>query len=349
MPTLRLQNHFFFAILIGILVLIFFIFLPYLPAIILAMVLSILFAPLHRKILAKMPNNPSISAIATLLIIIIAVLTPLFFITLKISGEIRGLYVSLAENGGTIGIIEMVEGAANRAAERFLPEYNVPAISEIDLASYLRQALRWSLSNLDSLFAGAAKVVFNIFILALALFYCLRDGGKLKKQIVSYSPLLDAYDERIFERLERAVNSVIRGALMIGVIQGVLTGVGLAIFGVPNPALWGIVAVITSLIPGLGTALVLVPAIIYLFVIDQFAPGVGLAIWAVLAVGLVDNILGPKLMERGINIHPFFILISVIGGLALFGPVGFIVGPLALAFLFALLEIYRNIVSRPAP
>jgi predicted PurR-regulated permease PerM len=105
---------------------------------------------------------------------------------------------------------------------------------------------------------------------------------------------------------------------------------------------WGSIAAVAALIPGVGTALVVVPGVLYLFFTGSTGYAIGLLIWGLLAVGLIDNLLGPLVVNRGIKIHPFIILLSVLGGLTFFGLVGFILGPLIIAFLFALLEIYKN-------
>ena len=140
----------------------------------------------------------------------------------------------------------------------------------------------------------------------------------------------------------KAINSVIKGSLVIAIIQGILTGLGFTLFQVPNPALWGSIASITALIPGIGTALVLIPGILYLFFSFKIGLGFGLLAWGILAVGLIDNILGPTLVGRGTKIHPFLVLFGVLGGIQLFGPAGFIAGPLILSLLFALAEIYSK-------
>jgi predicted PurR-regulated permease PerM len=106
--------------------------------------------------------------------------------------------------------------------------------------------------------------------------------------------------------------------------------------------LWGSFAVVAALIPGFGTALVIVPGVIYLFFASTTLHAIGLLIWGILGVGLIDNYLGPLLVNRGVHIHPFLILLSVMGGLVFFGPIGFIAGPLLVALLFALLEIYKT-------
>ena len=153
-----------------------------------------------------------------------------------------------------------------------------------------------------------------------ALFYLLRDGGKFKRALISLSPLIDSYDEKIIQKVKQAIKSVVAGSLVVSLAQGISTGLGFYIFGVPNPALWGSFAVVSALIPGFGTSLVLIPGILYLFIESTQIHAIGLLIWGALAVGLVDNVLGPMLVNRGVQIHPFIILLSVMGGLVFFGP-----------------------------
>ena len=129
----------------------------------------------------------------------------------------------------------------------------------------------------------------------------------------------------------------------MALIQGILTAVGFALFGVPNPTLWGSVAAIAALVPSVGTALVLFPAILFLYWSGAALSALGLLLWGATAVGLIDNFLGPKLAGRGMRLHPFLILLSILGGIALFGPIGFLLGPLVLSMLFVLLEIYSVI------
>ena len=140
--------------------------------------------------------------------------------------------------------------------------------------------------------------------------------------------------------------SVIKGSIFVALIQGVLTGLGFTIFGVSSPVLWAGVATITALIPGVGTSLVIIPAVLYLFTTSTTINAVGLLLWGVVAVGLVDNTLGPKLVAKGAKIHPFLILLSALGGIGFYGVIGFILGPITIAFLFALFDIYKTILVK---
>ena len=163
-----------------------------------------------------------------------------------------------------------------------------------------------------------------------------------RQKLFGISPLSDASEQKIYQRIITAVNAVMRGALIVAVVQGTLAGVGFWIFGLGAPVLLGMFTTVASLIPLLGTALVLVPATAYLFITGSTASGIGLAIWGGIAVGLIDNILKPKLIEQRMKIHPLLILLSIIGGIHAFGFLGFILGPLILAIAWALAEIYRE-------
>lgn len=341
----KTQHYFFFGLLLGVIALTALIFLPYVTALVLAVVFSTLFRPLHKwvaKVVAKGRQSSSFATIITLVIIAVAIITPLFFLAGQVIVEIENVYIYLTDEGERSKIILMLNDLSESIAGRFFglaPSYD---FESFNVTVYLQNALVWAFANVDTIFQSFAKIAINVFILLFALYYMLRDGGALKRNLIVFSPLIDSYDEQIFTKLEQAIYSVVRGSLAVGLIQGILTGLGFWITGVPNPVLWGSLAVISALIPGVGTSLVLIPGVIYLFMSGATVWAIGLAIWGVLAVGLIDNFLGPSIINRGVNIHQFLILLSVIGGITFFGPVGFILGPMVLALLFALLDIYKD-------
>jgi predicted PurR-regulated permease PerM len=175
-------------------------------------------------------------------------------------------------------------------------------------------------------------------------FYFFRDGKEFMQLLIKASPLPDREDEVIFERMARAVRAVATGTLLLALMQGILVALGFTIFGIERGILWGSFAALGALMPGIGTTIVTVPAIIYLFATGNTVYGVGLLVWSVVIVGLVDNVVGPYLIGRKNNMHPFVILISVLGGIALFGPIGFIVGPVIVTLFIVLLEIYNQYI-----
>lgn len=327
MKSLSLQHNFFLVLLVGVIVLTFFIFLPYLNVLVLAGVFAVLFRPLFW-LLKRGVKSEAIAALLTLIIIVAVIATPLYFFGKQIVSEATGLYFSLRD------------GTGGELLDTLVQKLHL----NIDFKLYIQQFLVWLVSHFGVVFSGIAQAIALIFVGLVALYYFLKDGTRIKRALIELSPLANSYDEDIFNRLHAAVNSVIRGSLVIAMIQGVLATLGFAIFGVPNPALWGSVTIIAALIPGIGTSLVLIPAIIYLFATGATGHAIGMLIWGALAVGTIDNFLGPRLVGRRIKIHELLILLSVLGGIALFGPIGFILGPLVLSLLVALLDIYKTLI-----
>ena len=330
----KLQTFFFLGMLVGILALMFFVFLPYLSILIVAGTLAIVFEPFYQKALVGL-RSESLAAVLTVLVVLILIFVPLVFFGTQVAKEAAQLYVSVANDRGTAFL--------NEAVSYFQSKLQIinPNI-RLDFSQFLRQALGWILSNAGAVFSVITQLIFGFLLSMLAFYYFLKDGQKLVNVLTILSPLSDVDDKEIFEKLKKAVHSVVLGSLVIAIIQGILISVGFYIFGVPNGALWGAVGAVAALIPFIGTTVIMLPAIAYLFLTGSVASGLGLLIWGATAVGLIDNLLTPKLIERGIRIHPLLILFSVLGGLSLFGPVGFLLGPLILSLLFALLDIYRK-------
>lgn len=341
----KTHYYFFLMILIGVGILTFFIFYTYLTSLLLALVFSVMFRPFHRfvsRIFSKGEESSSLSTFITLAVISLLFITPMLLLGKQIYIESEQLYYGLTDEGSRSTLIHDLNSLSESLSLKLygvFPAYN---FDSFNITTYVQNFLEWAFANLDTIFSGFTKLAFQIFIMLFAIFYLLRDGGKFKRDVIALSPLADDYDSKIFSKLRQAIKSVVLGSLFVGVIQGFLTGLGFYIFGVPNPALWGSLAVIAALIPGIGTSLVLVPGILYLFFASTQLHAIGLFLWALLAVGLIDNFLGPMLVNRGIQIHPFLILLAVMGGLAYFGPIGFIAGPLVVALLVALLEIYKS-------
>jgi len=331
------ELYFLFALLAGVSVIAFFIFQPFLSALILAVIFATVFAPIHKRISTLVRGTRGLSALLATMFVLIVTVVPVTILSTLIFNQATELYSSMVSGGGVSGLSLASETVMHKLGINFLP------VDSVDLGRYMKQGLGFLVQNLGTIFSNIAKIMVDIFILLLALYYLFRDGDKLKKAVLVLSPLHDTHDETIFHKLELAINSVVRGSISVALVQGVLTAIGLTIFGVPNSVLWGSVAAVTALIPGVGTALVLIPSVIFLFFAGSAVSAVGLLVWGIIAVGLVDNVLGPKLVGRGVKLHSFLVLLSMLGGLSLFGPLGFLFGPLVLSLLFAFIEIYSII------
>ncbi len=310
---------------------------PFVSALALSAIIVTICYPLYERILKYAPRqNKTFAALTTTLVVLLAVVFPLFFIASSLVNQALSLYNETSVGGA--GFVQSLSSAEEQIA-KYVPGF------ELNLTEYIKQASAWLAGNVGAIFAGTASTVFLFFIALIGSFYLFRDGKEFTKKLVVISPLPDEEDERILERMAVAVRSVAMGTVLVALIQGALAALGLAVTGFENYMLLGTIAALGALIPGVGTSIVLVPSILYLFFTGSIVPGIVLTIWATLAVGLIDNLLGPYLMSRGNPLHPFVVLLSVLGGIAFFGPIGFIVGPVVVSLFVVLLELYTLHIS----
>lgn len=294
--------------------------------------------PLHRKVVKQVwRENRTLASFISLLIVLFIIILPLTLIGTLLFREALSVY-SLFSSSENTSFIQALENAET-FIQQFIPEFS------LDIAPLVTQLANAVASHLVSLFTGTASTIFYFFLSLIATFYFFRDGATITKYLVTLSPLKDGEDDFILERLTTSVRSVALGTVLVALIQGILTAVGLWFFGFDRAILWGMIAAIGALVPGVGTAIVFIPSIIYLLITGTYLTALGVAIWATAAVGLIDNILGPYLMSRGNPLHPFVILLSVLGGLALMGPIGFILGPVIASLFTVLVELFASHVK----
>ena len=339
--TIRLQLIFFMILTAGVSVLAFFIFKPYIGPIFLAAIIAIASHPFYKKLLKIFGGKSSLVSFLAVLAIFVIVLVPAVFIGMALFKEATILYNNMTfwQTGGE-DFLSVATSFIEGKIKNFSPDFSV------DLAGYLSGLANWIVGHIDTFFSGFFKVLIGLLLMIISLFYFLKDGERIVKKLVAFSPLADSYDEQIIRRVGLAINSIVRGSLIIALAKGFLTALGFAIFGIPSPILWGVVAALASFIPVVGSSIVIIPAILYLFIASSYAGAIGFAVWGVALIGLSDNLLSPILMKKGMHIHPFIILLSILGGLGFFGPIGFIAGPVVLSLLFALFDIYPLITKK---
>lgn len=309
---------------------------PFLTALALSAIIVTICQPLNVAIRKRVPRqNKSIAAFLTTMIVLTVIVIPIILVSSLVVRELVSFYQDL--DTGALSVQDSFI-----ALEATIQDY-IPGF-EIDLGNQLRNSAEWFTGNLGAIFAGTLSTIFIFFISLIGSFYFFRDGKELLQLVIKASPLPDREDEIIFERMARAVRAVATGTLLVAMIQGTLVALGFALFGIDRAILWGSIASVGALMPGIGTTIVTAPAVIFLFFTGEIFSAVGLLLWSMLIVGLVDNLIGPYLISRGNNLHPFIILISVLGGISLFGPIGFIVGPVIVTLFMVLLEIYNQYI-----
>jgi predicted PurR-regulated permease PerM len=180
----------------------------------------------------------------------------------------------------------------------------------------------------------------NLFVMVYAMFFFLKDGEKILEKILYYLPLSHEDEELMLQRFSSITRATVKGTLVIGIIQGALAGFAFWLAGIDGAAFWGTIMAILSIVPGIGAALIWVPAVIYLFITGQLLAGLLLFAWCAAVVGTIDNILRPILVGKDAKMPDLLILVGTLGGLFLFGPIGFIVGPIVCGLFLTVWEIY---------
>lgn len=342
MLTNRIVEYVFFFGLMGVVAyLVWKMITPFVSALALAAIIVTISYPLYVRIVARMPRqNETLGAFTTTLLVFCIVVLPLFFLTSLLVNEALAVYRLV--NAEQIGF-EASLNNFEKEIQSFVPGF------ELNITEYLKQVASFLANNLGAIFASTASTLFHFFIAMIGSFYLFRDGKQFTRRLMHISPLPDDQDDQILGRMAQSLRAVLTGVVLVALIQGSLTALGLWLFGFERAVLWGTVASFGALIPGVGTLIVFVPAVLYLLFNGMLLSALGVTVWGALAVGLVDNLLGPYLMSRGNSLHPFIILISVLGGLAVFGPIGFVVGPVLVTLLTVLLELYSTHIAKSEP
>ncbi|MDJ0784527.1 MAG: AI-2E family transporter [Desulfosarcinaceae bacterium] len=194
--------------------------------------------------------------------------------------------------------------------------------------------------SLSSGAKGTMTFLFSTFVLLYTMYFFLMDGYQLVNKILYYLPLEDADEQRLLQRFTSVARATLKGTAVIGVLQGGLAGLAFAVVGIPSPAFWGLIMILLSILPGIGTALVWVPAAVILAASGNAAKAVGLALFCGAVVGSMDNLLRPRLVGKDTQMHELLIFFGTLGGILMFGVVGFIIGPIIAALFITVWDIY---------
>lgn len=316
---------------------------PFLKPLLLGAMLAGLCTPLYDWIARVVRGRGSLAAILTLIILFLLVAGPI--------SAFVGLVVAQALNVSDQALpwvqVHFGPGSTFNAhdwlVERFpaLAPY-VPEQTQIleTVGRAAKATGSFLVASATQFTAGTAAFLLNLFVMLYAMFFFFRDGKKIVGRIFYYMPLSHDDEMLLLERLTSVTRATIKGTVVIGIIQGTLAGLGFWFAGIDGSAFWGTIMAVLSIVPGIGSALVWVPAVIYLFITGQTLAGTLLLAWCVAVVGTIDNVLRPTLVGKDAKMPDLLILIGTLGGLFLFGAIGFIVGPIVCGLFLTIWEIY---------
>ena len=338
--ALRFRQGFLLLLVAGITLLFVMVIRQFLLAVVLAAVFAGMIYPFYDWLRAKLGGRKVPAALITIVVLLLGVGAPLAgFLALvaneavQLSQSAEGWFEEQAPR------LDELRSWIERIpyADQLLPEGEQLAAQARELAGRAGPML---MGTLAAATRGTLTFFLHFFVLLYAIFFFLIDGPAILRQILYYTPLDAAEEEQLLERFVSVTRATLKGSLLIGVIQGAAAGLAFWVAGVPGPAFWGTVMVVLSVIPALGAALVWIPAVIYLFLVGQTAAAIGLLIWCAVVVSTVDNFLRPRLVGRDARMSDLLILLSTLGGIVLFGAVGFIVGPIVAALFVTVWHIY---------
>ncbi len=305
----------------------------FLLTIVLAAIFTGLSYPVYRRLLRRLGGREALAAIATLLLLLTLVIVPL--LAILATGASEALRVSETLRPRLEQLLNE-PGAAERGL-RAIPgfSYVEPYRQEIltKAGELVGSTSAFLFAALSATTRATVVFIFHFFVLLYTMFFFLRGGPRMLRGVLAYLPLPDADKQRMLEKFTSVTRATLKGTVLIGAAQGALGGLAFWAAGLDGAVFWGTVMTVVSIVPGIGGALVWVPAAMILIATDAVWRGVALALFCGLVVGSVDNVLRPRLVGRDTQMHELLIFFSTLGGLALFGAMGFILGPI-LAALF---------------
>jgi predicted PurR-regulated permease PerM len=318
---------------------------PFSHTIIFAIVLASLFYPLQTWMVRVCRGKRSAAALLTILIITFVIIIPVlsFFSALITQGVQSINRVNDWINAGNLQ--KLIEDPKILSYLQWISEH--VRFLDLDKVKIQDNFLQFSksfgqflLSRGANLLGDVMGAISRFLIMMFIIFYLLRDGEEMVETIKYLAPLRSDQEDRIIDKIRAVARSSLLGSFLTALCQGVFGGIGLSLVGIPG-LFWGAMMGFTSLIPLVGTALIWVPACVYLALLGKWQSMVFLLLWSILIVGSFDNFMRPYLMKGQAGMSPFYIFLAIIGGVQYFGLVGILYGPLILAFAMVMLIIYQ--------
>ncbi len=341
-----IEDKAFTALVIGVSVLLAWIIWPFYAAVFWAAALAILFMPVYHRLLRRLWQRPTLAAVATLLIILVMVILPLAILSSLLVREASGIYQRAQTGELDFGrFFQRVFDALPAWMTGLLDRFGLTELALIKdrLSAALTNSSRFLASQAFAIGQNALDFLANFFVMLYLLFFLLRDGEELSERIKVAIPLRDEHLSKLSSEFIAVLRATVKGTLIVAMMQGALGGVIFWILGIHAPILWAAVMAVFSLLPAVGAAVVWVPVAIYLLATGSTWQGLVLIAWGVFVIGLIDNVMRPILVGKEARMPDYMVLISTVGGIAMFGINGLVIGPVIAAMFIAVWDIlYRS-------
>jgi predicted PurR-regulated permease PerM len=342
-PPPSVESRALWVLLVAISLALGWILLPFFGTILWGAIIALLFAPLYRWLLRRLSGRRSLAAVLTILAVLVIVILPLAGIAASLAREAAAFYDRLQSG-------EVNPGVYFHGLFDALPTWITGLLDRFGMIDFetLQKRLVTALAEGSQFIATQAvnigqntfEFLANLCITLYLAFFLIRDGDDVARTVRNAIPLEPAHKKELIARFATVIRATVKGNLLVAAIQGALGGVAFWFLGVTGAILWGVLMAFLSLLPAIGAALVWVPVAIYFFISGNTWQGVALLAWGVLVIGLIDNLLRPILVGKDTQMPDYVVMITTLGGMAVFGINGFVIGPAIAAMFIAVWHIY---------
>lgn len=318
---------------------------PFLDVLLWALVLAMVFSPVHNRIQARL-QKPTLSAALSTLLVVVMILGPATFITVAVINELRSIALGLnAHEGPWIDASTPLVGPLLAWIDPYVD------LDQLQSAEFIQERLQaWSAAmaaGAIGIVGGVMSTIVQTAFVIFTLFYLFRDGDAMRRVVTDMVPLDARQTRDVIARTREVVGASVYGVIVIAAIQGALGFFIFWVLGLPSALLWGVVMFFLSMIPMAGAFLVWAPAALYLATTGAYVKAIILTVWGVLVVGSIDNVLSPRLVGHRARMHELLIFFAVLGGIQTFGVIGVVLGPVVVAITLALIEMLRQVNVPP--
>lgn len=324
---------------------------PFITVIFVGAVLAIAFNPVYQWLSVKLSGWNRLASTLTCLLTIVLIIVPTTFFVVLLANEAISTY-DLVYAKINSGVFDKYLTWANGG---YFYDWNQQIQPFVDLGSlgikdsiinFAQTLSAYLVSQTTYLLKGISEIAFGVLVMFICMFYFFKDGDKIVKKISMISPLPHEHEVELFAKIKSMVNAVVLGVFLTAIAQGVVGGIGFAIAGIPSPVFWGAAMAFFSLIPVVGTAIIMIPAAVIMAILGNYGGALFLFLWGVFAVGSVDNILRPYLIGGKSHTYPLLTFLVVLAGVVKMGLKGVVVGPLVLIILLSFIHIYESEYAR---
>ncbi|MCZ8158474.1 MAG: AI-2E family transporter [Rhizobiaceae bacterium] len=340
---MTIQRASFYVLLLIITIAFVWLLIPYYTAVLWAVILAILFFPVHKRLERWLGGRPKGAALLTLLLCICLVILPALGILASLIQEGTSLYQRISSNEIDLNAhLLRLQAVLPEFVSNWLTSLKLDGFAELwaRLSSGLMEAGQSIAGGLLSFGQNTLQFFISMGLMLYLLFFLFRDGASLGKTLRHSIPLSDDYTRQFVEKFAAVVRATVRGNVIIAIIQGIIGGVTFWALGIEAALLWGVVMTFLSMLPAIGAAIVWVPAAIWLFLVGAWVKGIIMVVVGAFIIGLIDNLLRPPLVGQGARLPDYVVLISTVGGISLFGLSGFVIGPLIAALFISAWSLF---------